>query len=112
MFRLLLLLLLLPAPLLALDQPGAEAYDYASRWGAVTFRHFEHQQRSGDCKTCHHLGVALGGCADCHGVIPKLPQLKDVLHKSCSSCHWQKRGPTECSGCHDPERLDEAVYGD
>ncbi len=108
----LLMLLLLPAPLMAFDEFGAAAYDYPSRWGTVTFKHLAHQKRIGDCKVCHHQGVELGGCGNCHGVIPQLPLFKDVLHKSCSACHWKKYGPTECSGCHDPERLDEAVYND
>ena len=43
MFRLLFLLLLLPAPLMALDESGVEAFDYASRWGTVTFKHLKHQ---------------------------------------------------------------------
>ena len=112
MFRLLLLLLLIPVPLMALDESGVEVFDYGSRWGAVRFQHLEHQKRVGDCRVCHHQGVEFGGCGNCHGVINKLPQFKDVLHKTCSACHWEKRGPTECSGCHDPERLDESVYKD
>jgi hypothetical protein len=109
---LLLLLLLLPAPLLALDQAGPEALDYPSRWGIVTFKHFAHQKRVGNCRTCHHPGVEMGVCAGCHGTILGLAQRKDVLHKQCTGCHWQQQGPTECSGCHDPERLDEEVYRD
>ncbi len=112
MFRLLLLLLLLPAPLMAQENTGREVFDYASRWGMVTFNHREHQQRVGDCLICHHEGVEMGVCSNCHGVIPGLPQHKDVLHKKCINCHWKKSGPTDCAGCHDPERLDESVYGD
>ena len=112
MFRLLLLLLLLPAPLMALDESGVEAFEYDSRWGMVTFKHLAHQRRTSNCKVCHHLGVALGGCRDCHGTIQDLPQFTDVLHKTCTACHWNKKGPTECSGCHDPERMDESIYDD
>ncbi|WP_020674713.1 cytochrome c3 family protein [Geopsychrobacter electrodiphilus] len=113
MLRLLLLLfLLIPAPLLASDQTGPEAVEYPSRWGVVTFKHLSHQQRLGNCRICHHQGVEMGSCASCHGVIKGLPQLKDVLHKQCVNCHWQQHGPTECAGCHDPERLDESVYKD
>ena len=112
MSRLLILLLLLPTPLFASDGNGAESYDYPSRWGDVTFSHQRHQSRVGDCKACHHLGVELGKCGNCHGTIPDLPQLKDVLHKQCIGCHWKKNAPTECSGCHDPEHVDPSVYGD
>ncbi len=112
MFRLLLFLLLLPAPLMALEDSGYAAFDYASRWGTVTFTHLEHQKRVGNCMVCHHQGVEMGGCGNCHGVIQGLPQRKDVLHKKCITCHWKVRGPTECAGCHDPERLDERVYDD
>lgn len=111
-FRLLLLLLFIPAPLMALDHLGPDAIDYPSRWGIVTFRHLAHQNRVADCRTCHHQGVEMGPCVSCHGVIPGLPLFKDILHKQCVNCHWQKRGPTECAGCHDPERLDESVYND
>ncbi len=111
MFRLLIILLLFPVPLFALDEVGPEALDYPSKWGIVTFQHQRHQQYA-DCQACHHQGVEMGGCGNCHGVIPGLPQRKDVLHKKCLACHWQKNGPTECAGCHDPERLDESVYGD
>ena len=110
MFRLLLIILLIPAPLLALDGTGPEALDYPSRWGVVTFKHAKHQRRVSDCRTCHHLGTEMGSCVNCHGVIQGLPKLKDVLHKNCINCHWNKRGPTECAGCHDPERVDESVY--
>lgn len=112
MFRLLLLFLFLPATLLAYEDTGFEVFDYASRWGTVTFEHQEHQTLVFDCNVCHHQGVEMGACGNCHGVIQGLPQRKDVLHKKCVQCHWQKRGPTECSGCHDPERLDESVYND
>lgn len=114
-FRLLLFLLFLlflPMPLLAQQGNGEEAYDYPSRWGNVTFDHRGHQRRIADCKSCHHLGVELGDCDSCHGVIKGLPQFKDVLHKQCITCHWHRRGPTECAGCHDPEHLDESVYDD
>jgi len=109
---LLILLLLLPVPLMALDESGVEVFEYGSPWGAVSFKHLQHQKRASNCLVCHHQGVELGGCGNCHGVIHNLPQFKDVLHKTCIGCHWNKKGPTECSGCHDPERLDESVYKD
>jgi len=109
---LLLLLLLLPLPLLAQDDSPPEALDYPSRWGIVTFLHQRHAERTRSCLDCHHQGVEIGACGICHGVTPRLPQRKDVLHKQCTSCHWQRGGPTECAGCHDPERLDESVFDD
>lgn len=112
MYRLIILLLLIPASVLAQDEAGFESIDYPSKWGIVTFDHQRHQQRAADCLACHHQGVEMGVCGNCHGVIPGLPLRKDVLHKKCTSCHWQSGGPTECSGCHDPERLDESVYND
>lgn len=112
MLRILVLLLLLPVSVCALQGRGEPGYDYLSRWGDVSFNHWRHQNRVETCEACHHLGVNLGRCASCHGVIEGLPQHKDVLHKSCINCHWQKKGPTECSGCHDPERVNDAIYRD
>lgn len=112
MLRILVLLLLLPVSVCALQGRGEPGYDYLSRWGDVSFSHWRHQNRVDSCETCHHLGVNMGRCATCHGVIAGLPQHKDVLHKSCINCHWQKKGPTECSGCHDPKRVNDSIYRD
>lgn len=109
---LLFIFLLLPVAASGQDMPAPESIDYASKWGIVTFEHQAHLQRAKDCLTCHHQGVEMGRCGNCHGVIPGLPVREDVLHKKCTQCHWTSGGPTGCSGCHDPERLDESVYDD
>lgn len=102
----------LALPLSGLAVEGPDAVEYPSRWGIVTFKHQLHQQRVNDCLVCHHQGVEMGACSACHGVLPTTPIRKDVLHKQCKDCHRERRGPTHCAGCHNPEFVDEAVFRD
>lgn len=112
--RLLIFLILfsLIIPLQILAAEGPEDVEFPSRWGIVTFKHYRHQARVNDCLACHHQGMDMGSCRSCHGVLPNTPLSKDALHKRCKDCHREKRGPTECSGCHNPEFVDEDVFQD
>ena len=112
--RLLLMLILfsLTAPLSSLAAEGPKKIEFPSRWGIVAFQHHRHQTRAADCLVCHHQGTEMGACRSCHGVFPTTPLRKDVLHKLCKDCHREKRGPTECVGCHNPEFVDESVFQD
>ena len=91
---------------LAMENKGAAdmQIDGGSR-GAVPFPHRIHQDKIGDCKTCH-------------AVFPQEPQSlsrlkksgqmkpKEVMNKLCVKCHkaekkaGNKTGPTTCSKCH------------
>jgi len=73
--------------------------------GVVPFPHQAHQDRLGDCNTCH-------------AVFPQEPQAlnkqkqagklkpKWVMNKQCVNCHRSEKkagnpsGPTTCSKCH------------
>lgn len=68
--------------------------------GTVTFPHALHQERIGDCRTCHHQGVEAGACRDCHDIDSRPPKAKDAFHAMCRECHRQNGGPVQCSGCH------------
>ena len=110
--RFLLILFVLSAPLFCLAAEGPEVIEFPSRWGIVTFDHQRHQVRVKDCLECHHQGVEMGACHSCHDMLPTTPIRKDALHKQCKDCHREKRGPTNCAGCHNPEFVDESVFLD
>lgn len=112
--RLLVVLILLSLSVSqhSLAAEGPKEIEFPSRWGIVTFQHHRHQARVPDCLVCHHQGAEMGACSSCHGVLPTTPLSKDVLHKQCKDCHREKRGPTECAGCHNPELVDESVFQD
>ncbi|PLX88607.1 MAG: hypothetical protein C0618_03975 [Desulfuromonas sp.] len=105
-------LLMLCCGINAVASSAPDMIEYPSRWGIISFDHQEHQRRAGECTVCHHQGAEMGACNTCHGVLPTTPIHKDVLHKLCKDCHREKRGPTECAGCHDPEHVDESVFQD
>jgi hypothetical protein len=107
---LVMLSLIVPPVSYALE--GPQEVEFPSRWGIVTFKHHRHQQLVSNCIVCHHQGVEMGACGACHGVLPMTPLNRDVLHKQCKDCHRDKRGPTDCAGCHNPEFVDESVFED
>ncbi len=71
-----------------------------SKLGNITFPHLRHEQMSSNCETCHHMGVAAGGCSHCHNNNPEAPKAKDAYHRLCKGCHAEKRGPSGCGDCH------------
>ena len=69
---------------------AADTMTFPAKNGTVTFEHKLHQQRVGDCKTCHEKGP---GKIEGFG--------KEWAHKTCKGCHEQKKaGPTKCGECH------------
>ena len=85
----------------------------------ATFPHAAHQEKLGDCGTCHHKDdggkrVALtadeagmiAGCTTCHkDDFPneKLRTWKDIGHGQCKDCHTKMKdqgAPTKCNDCH------------
>jgi hypothetical protein len=70
-----------------------------------------HQNLTGDCETCHHMGAALGACDICHKaeVLDGIPTGKEALHTTCRTvgCHATQEDADgnglidDCSFCHD-----------
>lgn len=71
-----------------------------SKLGNITFPHLRHEQMISNCETCHHMGVAAGGCSHCHNKEPEAPKAKDAYHRLCKGCHAEKSGPSGCGDCH------------
>ncbi len=92
-----LLTILTPSPLLA--APPVEVV-LKSKLGNVTFPHQRHEKIVSNCETCHHMGVAAGGCIKCHSTHPEAPKAKDAFHRLCKGCHAEKKGPSGCKDCH------------
>jgi hypothetical protein len=64
---------------------------FETSYGTVTLDHAAHISRRSACDSCHGPGQATAF---------KFPSAHDA-HAACQSCHEQeKRGPTECAGCH------------
>ena len=81
------------------------------------FPHAAHQEKLGDCGTCHHKGepgnrtpIAEGDtvakCDTCHNAdfaTEKLRTWKDIGHGLCKDCHTKMKdqgAPTKCADCH------------
>ncbi|MBE0596362.1 MAG: cytochrome c3 family protein [Desulfuromonadales bacterium] len=91
--------LLTPAAAISRDCGPAEIC-LPTALGTVTFPHAVHQERIGDCRTCHHQGVEAGACHSCHDIDTQPPKAKDAFHGMCVGCHRQQGGPVNCNGCH------------
>jgi DNA-directed RNA polymerase subunit M/transcription elongation factor TFIIS len=91
---------------LAMENKGAAnmQIDGGSR-GSILFPHRIHQDKIGDCKTCHAIFPQ-----ESHSLakLKKNGQMKPkaVMIKLCVNCHkaekkaGNKAGPTTCSKCH------------
>ena len=83
----------------------------------AVFPHAAHQEKLGDCGTCHHKDVddkrtpiaegdAVDKCDSCHNADfknEKLREWKDIGHGLCKACHTKMKAdgaPTKCGGCH------------
>ena len=87
----------------------------------ATFPHAAHQEKLGDCGTCHHYvdkdGVRnpcddgspkeyFNKCDSCHNADfanEKLRTWKDIGHGLCKDCHTKMKdqgAPTKCGDCH------------
>ncbi|PLX81333.1 MAG: hypothetical protein C0616_05035 [Desulfuromonas sp.] len=86
------------AALVSADNGPAEI-KLPAKMGDVNFAHKAHQDRMGECATCHHNGVDSGSCRSCHDG-DKAPKAKNVFHKLCKDCHKEKGVSTGCKSCH------------
>ncbi len=85
------------------------------------FPHAAHQEKLGDCGTCHHYvdkdGIRnpcddgspkeyFNKCDSCHNADfanEKLRTWKDIGHGLCKACHTKMKdagAPTKCGACH------------
>jgi hypothetical protein len=91
---------------LAMENKGAAnmKIDGGSR-GSIPFPHRTHQDKIGDCKTCH---AVFPQESQSLAKLKKNGQMKPkaVMNKLCVKCHkaekkaGNKAGPTTCSKCH------------
>ncbi len=77
-----------------------EMVRFSSPFGVVAYTHKVHEAMARSCELCHHEGVEEGKCKICHGVDPEAPEAKEAFHRLCKGCHMVKKGPVDCSGCH------------
>ena len=91
---------------LAMDNKGAANMQiYGGSRGAVPFPHRIHQDKIGDCKTCHAVFPQESQSLT---KLKKNGQMKpkEVMNKLCVKCHKAEKkagnnaGPTTCSKCH------------
>ena len=69
------------------------------------FNHKAHSETIKECVYCHHKENpgAEERCGNCHKrkIEGKKLEFGEAYHKTCKTCHWiEKRGPTNCEGCH------------
>ena len=104
-----------------LDKGPAEITLNADGKKPALFPHAAHQEKLGDCGSCHHYvdkdGVRnpcddgtpqeyFQKCDSCHNADfanEKLRTWKDIGHGLCKACHTAKKdegAPTKCNDCH------------
>lgn len=104
----------------ASDRGPAEITLNADGKKPALFPHKAHQDKLGDCATCHHKVVDgvrspcddgspiedFQKCDSCHNADfqnEKLRKWKDIGHGLCKSCHTTMKAdgaPTKCGACH------------
>ena len=101
----------------ASDKGSAEITLNADGKKPALFPHAAHQEKLGDCGTCHHKDVdgkrtpiaegdAVAKCDSCHNADfanEKLRTWKDIGHGLCKDCHTKMKdqgAPTKCGDCH------------
>ena len=103
------------------DKGAAEITLNADGKKPALFPHAKHQEKLGDCGTCHHWvdkdGVRnpcddgspkdyFQKCDSCHNADfanEKLRTWKDIGHGLCKDCHTKMKdegAPTKCNDCH------------
>ena len=104
-----------------LDKGPAEITLNADGKKPAVFPHAAHQEKLGDCGTCHHYvdkdGIRnpcddgtpqeyFAKCDSCHNADfanEKLRTWKDIGHGLCKDCHTKMKdqgAPTKCGDCH------------
>ncbi|MGD9135053.1 MAG: cytochrome c3 family protein [Desulfobacterales bacterium] len=77
--------------------------------GLVPFPHHQHQDKLGDCESCHSVFPQKAGIIEELKAQGKLKK-KYVMNTLCTKCHRQKKkqgiktGPTTCAKCHVKEK--------
>ncbi|KPK33534.1 MAG: hypothetical protein AMK70_09360 [Nitrospira bacterium SG8_35_1] len=101
----------------ASDKGEAEITLNADGKKPAVFPHAAHQEKLGDCGTCHHKDVdgkrtpiaegdAVAKCDSCHNADfanETLRTWKDIGHGQCKACHTEMKdqgAPTKCGDCH------------
>ena len=101
------------------DKGPAEITLNADGKKPAVFPHAAHQEKMGDCSTCHHYVDEAGNqapcddgsdpinkCDTCHNAEfknEKLRTWKDIGHGLCKDCHTKMKAdgaPTKCADCH------------
>ncbi|MBW1893549.1 MAG: cytochrome c3 family protein [Deltaproteobacteria bacterium] len=73
--------------------------------GEVSFTHFKHQERLGDCNICHSFFPKSPGAVEALKQKGDLKK-KHIMNKLCIKCHKAEKkagksyGPVTCSKCH------------
>jgi len=86
------------------DKGAGEMVLQGGKLGNVPFPHHRHHDALGDCAPCHNLFPKVAGVIERLKVEGKL-QKKKVM-KQCRGCHKEKAskeektGPTSCKDCH------------
>lgn len=98
--------LFLLAPVAGFSGEGREQMKLdGGKIGAVDFNHHLHQAVVGDCMVCHKDFPQQEGALNAAKAAGKLKK-KQVMNKTCLSCHKAKKkagenhGPTSCKACH------------
>ena len=98
--------LILAASGIASQNPGrAEMILNGGKTGAVAFKHHLHQDLVKDCQVCHKDFKQKKGALDAAKAAGTLKK-KQVMNKTCLSCHRAKKkageayGPVSCRVCH------------
>lgn len=99
-------MLLLTLPVGGVENNGPEEMIlHGGNRGDVSFNHRRHQEKVGDCHTCHSLFPKVRDGIQTQIAEGKLAG-KQVMNKLCVKCHREKReagapsGPVSCNTCH------------
>jgi len=104
----------------AADKGPAEITLNADGTKPAAFPHAAHQEKMGECGTCHHYikddvktpcddgspQESFQKCTNCHNdsmANEKLRTWKDIGHGLCKDCHTKMKdqgAPTKCGDCH------------
>jgi len=87
------------------EKGAAEMEVFGGSRGPVPFPHLAHQERLGDCQTCHSLFPQEADAIKALKASGKLKK-KKVMNMQCVRCHKAEKkagnptGPTTCAKCH------------
>ncbi|MBU1702291.1 MAG: cytochrome c family protein [Candidatus Eisenbacteria bacterium] len=85
--------------MVALNDLGPSALEISfgqDRKPTTPLNHRHHQELIEHCETCHHEGLDIATCSDCH----EAEDAKEIYHQLCIGCHEELGAPARCSACH------------